>query len=213
MRAEIITIREPDRAAPPAPLTLTGVILAGGSGERFAGTDRGLIPVAGRALVKRVLEQLFLQVRHVVIVANRNQALYATYGHRVVSDALPGHQGPLAGVAAGLAAIETSHALFVPVDAARVPNILAASLLRAHAEHRGAPCYVRSGDGPVPACCLVARTERASVEAALAAGQRDLLAWLRSRGAVEVDFSNWPSQFWGVHSPEQLAALEKALLR
>lgn len=202
-------------AEPTAPLHLgpkpSAVVLAGGRGARFAGSDKGLILVGGRPLVKHVIERLLMQVRDIVIVANRHHAQYASYGHRVVSDALQGFEGPLAGIAAGLAAVETSHALIVPVDAARLPLDLAASLWRVHEERNGVPCMVHGADGIVPVCCLLAKSEQESIEAALAAGERSVIHWLRSRNAVEVDFRDWPVQFWSLNSPDELKRLESAL--
>jgi molybdopterin-guanine dinucleotide biosynthesis protein A len=154
-----------------------------------------------------------LQVSQIIIVANRHQALYATYGYPVIADKLADYQGPLAGVAAGLAAIETSHALFVPADAARLPTNLAAELAKAHVDHGGPPAFVRSADRVIANCCLLAAKERTSVDAALAAGKRELADWLKARDAAPVDFSNWPAEFWGVESPAGMPALEKALLR
>jgi len=101
----------------------------------------------------------------------------------------------------------------VPVDAARLPTHLASGLLRAHTERGGKPCLVRAADRSLPTCCLLARTERMSVESALKHGERDLHVWLAKREAVEVDFRDWPAEFWGLRSPDQMAALEKALLR
>jgi len=215
MRAEVVTIHDAGIPAPSASkkTSVTGVVLAGGPGTRFAGADKGLIQVGGRTLVKRVLEQLLLQVSQIIIVANRNQPLYASYGYRVIPDALPGHEGPLAGVAAGLAAIETSHALFVPVDAARLPTHLAANLLKAQTQRGGAPTLVRSANRTIATCCLLAASERQSVESALASGKRSLDEWLQARNAMQVDFSDWPKEFWGLDAPAAMPALEKALLR
>jgi molybdopterin-guanine dinucleotide biosynthesis protein A len=191
--------------------SITGVILAGGRGQRFSDADKGLMQVDGRPLIKRVLERLLLQVDRVLIVANRNQEIYSGFGHRIISDTLPHFQGPLAGIAAGLQALETSHALFVPVDAARLPTDLAAALMRAHLDNHHAPALVRSADGPLPVCCLLRKAELLSVEEALACGERSVLAWLHSRHAVEVDFSDWPAAFWSLNTPQERAALELAL--
>jgi molybdenum cofactor guanylyltransferase len=215
MRAEVITFQRESPGstdAPPAAAGLTGVVLAGGRSPNFAGVDKALIQVAGRAVLKRVLEQLVLQVSQILIVTNRNPSLYAGYGYRVVPDALPEDQGPLSGIVAGLKAIETSHALFVPADAAKLPPNLAQTLLQAHGQHR-APCVVLGTDRLLPACCLVPKSEHASAEAALLGGQRDPVEWLRSRGAAPVDFRAWPTAFWSLRSPADVPVVEAALRR
>jgi molybdopterin-guanine dinucleotide biosynthesis protein A len=195
----------------PVTPSITGVILAGGRGERFGEADKGLLTVADRPLIKRVLEQLVLQVDSVLIVANRNREAYARFGYPVIGDAAPGFQGPLAGIAAGLEAVQTSHALIVPVDAARLPRDLASSLWNAHLAHGNAPCLVHGASGPIPVCCLLSKTELLSIKATLAGGEASVLGWLSSRKAVEVDFSEWPAAFWSLNSPAELPELEKAL--
>ena len=193
--------------------SITCVVLAGGQALRFRGADKGLISIAGRPLIKRVLESVALQVEQVLIVANRNQRIYSAYGHRVIPDSLPGYQGPLAGIATGLAEIDTDLALFVPVDAARLPPDLVASLLRIHQTHGQVPCFVHAASGPMPVCCLLRKSEYLHINQALDKGERSVLAWLRSRLAIEVDFSDWPAQFWSLNEPTERAALEKALRR
>lgn len=211
MRAEIITLRDGGLAPAAVAAGITGVVLAPGGDERFAGVDKGLIPIGGRSLVKRVVEQLVLQVKQIVIVAGRHERLYAAFGYGVL---LAGAErpNPLAAMAVALGAIETTHALFVPADAGRLPPDLGARLWQAHSQRNGAPTIVLSADGALPECCLIARSERTSIEQALAAG-RTLTDWLASRRAVEVDFRDWPPLFWGLKSPKDVATLEDALRR
>jgi molybdopterin-guanine dinucleotide biosynthesis protein A len=210
MRAEIITLREGLPSAATIAAGVTGVVLAGSRDERFAGMDRGLIHVGGRPLIKRVLEQLVLQVRQIVVVTGRNEWLYAAYGYRVIADPDPESRDPLSAIVKALGSIETTHGLFVPADAARLPPDLGARLWQAHAESSGAPCSVRGADGTIPECCLIAKSERGSAEQALGSGQT-LAEWLASRQAVEVDFRDWPAPFWGLGSPADVAPLETAL--
>jgi molybdopterin-guanine dinucleotide biosynthesis protein A len=210
MRAEIITLRDGPSAPATVTAGITGVILAIGRDSRFGGMDKGLIPIAGRALIKRVLEQLVLQVKQILIVAGRAQTLYATYGYRVIADPDADGDNALSAIGAALDAIETTHALFVPADAARLPLDLASQLTQAGRDD--VPCFVRGASRAIPECCLVAKSERASVEQALAAG-RTLPEWLASRQAIEVDFRQWPAAFWGLASPTDMAALETALRR
>ena len=60
---------------------------------------------------------------------------------------------------------------------------------------------------------MICLAGRMSAEAALTNGKREVLDWLRSRNAIEVDFRDWPVQFWGLRTADELHALEKALLR
>ena len=59
-------------SAAPARDAVTGLILAGGRGQRLGGVDKGLQPWRGRPLVDHALARLAPQVSEVMISANRN---------------------------------------------------------------------------------------------------------------------------------------------
>ena len=100
---------------------VTGIVLAGGQGRRMGGVDKGLQPLHGKPLIAHVLARLAPQVDRVVINANQNLEAYACFGHRVVPDAIGGFAGPLAGLHAGLGAIEHELAVTVPCDSPFLP--------------------------------------------------------------------------------------------
>ncbi|MEF9943800.1 MAG: NTP transferase domain-containing protein, partial [Burkholderiaceae bacterium] len=87
--------------------TITGLILAGGQGRRMGGVDKGLQLLQGRAMVAHVIDRLRPQVGQILINANQNLARYAEFHCPVVSDAIGGFAGPLAGLHAGLQAATT----------------------------------------------------------------------------------------------------------
>lgn len=212
MRAEVINLlREGEKPSPAVAMSagITALVLAGQRDTRFGEIDKALIPVAGRALIKRVLEQLVMQVQQIVVVAGANSWVYASQGCKVVAHE---NSHPLSAIAAGLAAIDTSHALVVPGDAARLPRDLGSALWQAQTQHGQLPCYVRASDRAIPECALIARSERASIEQAFHAG-RTLADWLTSRQAVQVDYSDWPAEFWGLRDPNDVRALEAKLRR
>lgn len=107
---------------------ITGVVLAGGLGRRMGGVDKGLVELAGRSLVSRVLVSITPQVSQVMINANRHQEVYAALGYPVISDLIPGSAGPLAGFHAALKAASTPLVLMVPCDTPALPETLLASL-------------------------------------------------------------------------------------
>jgi molybdopterin-guanine dinucleotide biosynthesis protein A len=63
-------------------LSVTGIVLAGGLGRRMGGVDKGLQPLRGKPMVEHVLERLAPQVDEIIINANQNAGVYATFGHR-----------------------------------------------------------------------------------------------------------------------------------
>ena len=99
-------------SAPAAPTrdVITGLVLAGGRGQRMGGVDKGLQPWRGVALVDHArIARLAPQVREAMVSANRHAAPYYDVARRARaarrgSDDFP---GPLAGILAGLRAAST----------------------------------------------------------------------------------------------------------
>lgn len=53
----------------------------------MGGQDKGLLPLAGEPLIVHSIRRLQPQVAELLISANRNLAIYQTFGHRVIGDA------------------------------------------------------------------------------------------------------------------------------
>src|SRR5258708_38227273 len=87
----------------------------------MGGVDKGLQNFRGRRLVDHVYERFAPQVGGVVINANQNHEEYKTFGVRVVSDAIGGYAGPLAGVHAGLSVSKRPFLASVPCDSPFLP--------------------------------------------------------------------------------------------
>lgn len=191
--------------------SLTACVLAGGLGTRLGGVDKGWVEVAGIPLIQRVMERLQPQVDIGLINANRGIDDYAKLGWPVVADLVSDFAGPLAGISAGLDAARTDWVLFVPVDAARLPNDLALRLSAAVEQNGSAAAYVCTSDGPMPVCCLIARGLRDDLRQALADGERSVIAWLRRHQAVAVSYEKWPREFWSVNTPEERVRVEALL--
>src|SRR5262245_66374094 len=85
----------------------------------MGGVDKGLQPFRGKRLVDHVYERLLPQVGGVIINANQNQEAYRTFGVRVVSDAVGGFAGPLAGMHAGLSVSKRPFLASVPCEIGR----------------------------------------------------------------------------------------------
>lgn len=184
----------------------TLAILAGGRGERMGGIDKGLVPIAGRALVGHVLDALRGQgMETVLIVANRSHEAYARHAP-VIADAEPAFRGPLAGIAAALAVCTTPWLLSVPVDCPDPPPDLVARFAAAARSGRAAPALVaHDGERRQPLFALYRRTLAA--DAAAAAGNSlGVHAWQQHIGAREVDFAAVRAHFANLNTPAALAA-------
>lgn len=185
---------------------ILGAILAGGRGARFGGADKGWLELRGSPLVRHALDALAPQVDEILVVANRSRERYAALGLRVVADEAPDCPGPMAGAIAALAACTRPWLLTVPVDAHGLPPDLATRL---RAPAGDVPRVMRTADGIQPMLALYPRAALPALRAAFAQGRRSLRDWLRARGALEIDFADWPAGRLSLDTPEQLAALDK----
>ncbi|RPJ89263.1 molybdenum cofactor guanylyltransferase [Achromobacter xylosoxidans] len=188
------------------------MILAGGQGARMNGQDKGLVVLRGEPMVAHVARRLAPQVSRLIVSANRHLDLYARYGD-VVRDGeadLGAWQGPLLGIAAGLAAAQREAWLVVaPCDTPFLPADLAARLVRA-AESANAPMAYAVADGQRHSACMALRTSLLpDLLAYLRAGDRKVGLWQARTGAVEACFDDAPDAFMNVNTPDELARAER----
>ncbi len=181
----------------------TALLLCGGAGSRLGGIDKPLQALAGRPLIERVLERVAPQAGEILISANRNLAQYAAYGLRVVADGAYPDCGPLAGLAAGLAAARSDDLLCVPGDAPLLPDDLAVRLDLARQTGHAEIAYADDGLGPQPLCCLVPRTLLGDLSAYLAAGGRTPRDWFARHATAIAAFAEWPRWAWSVNTAEE----------
>ena len=175
---------------PPARDAITGLILAGGRGQRLGGVDKGLQPWRGLPLVDHALARLAPQVREVMISANRHLPAYASRGARVLADASDDFPGPLAGILAGLRASATPWLAVVPCDSPRLPADLVERLALGLGDAPGAVVQRDHGGGVPrlePVCCLLSTALADDLARYLADGGRKVEGWV-SRHAAPVLF-------------------------
>lgn len=194
-----------------APAEITGVVLAGGRGSRMGGEDKGLVTLSGRAMTEHVLERLRPQVGTIVISANRNHARYAAFGERVVSDPIDGYQGPLAGIAAGLAAATTPYIVTVPCDSPLFGFDLVERLAQALKREGAELAVAHDGERMHPVFLLLARSLQQSLREFLDAGERKIDRWFARHRAAVADFSDCPDAFVNVNDPDEHRAVEARL--
>jgi len=195
--------------APPRE-AITGLILAGGRGQRLGGVDKGLQPWRGRPLVDHALARLAPQVSEVMISANRNAPAYASRVTRVLADASDDFPGPLAGILAGLRAATTPWLAVVPCDSPCLPTDLVERLAQGLAGAPGAVVQRKHGDGALrlePVCCLLSSALADDLARHLAEGGRKVEGWL-SRHATPVLFER-PEDAAAFANINTLADLER----
>ncbi len=179
---------------------ITGVVLAGGRGQRMNGQDKGLLSLCGRPLVAHALDALRPQVAQLLISANRNLETYSKLGVPVLTDSLPGFQGPLAGMLTAMRAAKTDWVLFVACDTPQLPGDLAARLYAAVGDRSAA--YATTRGESHHTCCLLRRGLADAIEGALNSGRRAVRDFHAAQNAVTVDFPGWPGH--NLNTPEDL---------
>jgi len=193
---------------------ISGLILAGGRGRRMHGADKGLQWHQGQPLAWHALTRLAPQVGKVLISANRNTAIYQamgqTQGAPVLSDSLPGYEGPLAGFLTGLTHCDTPYLAIVPCDCPRFPTDLVARLAEALARHDAELTVTVSLEHGVrrtpPVFCLLQTSLRDSLHAFMASGERRVSAWMAQHRCIDVLFDD-PSAFAGANTLDELRRL------
>lgn len=185
---------------------VTGIVLAGGRGQRMGGVDKGLVLLGSRPMVQRVIERFAPQVDELLIVANRNADRYAGFGHRVVPDAITDFAGPLAGLHRGMLEATTELVCTVPCDSPFLPADLV-SRLRTPVM-AGADLAVAAADArQQPVFCLCRRSLLPQLEAYLASGQRRFDAWYGALRAATVVFED-AAAFANINTPDELRTLD-----
>jgi molybdopterin-guanine dinucleotide biosynthesis protein A len=167
------------------------IVLAGGAGRRF-GSDKLSAPVAGRPMLDHVVETARGIADEVLVVLAPDDERRLPDDVRLVRDARP-HEGPLAGLAAGLASVPDRGAVAIvlagDMPAAR-PAVLC--LLIGAVEDGAAAAVLHDGitARPLPSAYAVAPA-REAVERLLATGERRLRALPAALDATEVPSTAW----------------------
>ena len=189
--------------------SVTGLILAGGKGSRMGGVDKGLQTFRGKRLVDHVYERFAPQVGGIIINANQNHEAYKTFGVRVVSDAIGGYAGPLAGLHAGLSVSKRPFLASVPCDSPFLPADLVERLYKRIDEAGAELAVAKTGEQPHPVFSLMRRTVLDHLTDFLKGGGRKIDAWYATLNVVEVGFDDEPEAFSNINTREELAAFEK----
>jgi len=189
--------------------SVTGLILAGGKGSRMGGVDKGLQAFRGKRLVDHVYERFAPQVGGVIINANQNHEEYKTFGVRVVSDAIGGFAGPLAGFHAGLSISKRPFLASVPCDSPFLPADLIERLYQRMDESGAELAVAKTGDQPHPVFSLMRRGVLDHLAEFLKGSGRKIDAWYATLNVVEVAFDDEAEAFSNFNTLEELSANEK----
>jgi molybdopterin-guanine dinucleotide biosynthesis protein A len=177
---------------------VSALILAGGKASRLGGIAKHELVIGGESILARQRRVLAPRVAEILVSLGSPAApeLSDSHdGHRTVTDAVDG-AGPLAGIAAGLAAVATPWLLVVAGD---MPDLHGPSIdLILDAARDGLDAVgVRIGGLPEPLVCVLHVRAKAVVDRRLAAGRfkasglftdEDLqIAWVHERELRALD--------------------------
>lgn len=207
-----------------SPAPVTGVVLAGGLSRRMGGGDKGLLELAGKPMLRHVIDRLAPQVGTIVINANGDPARFAEFALPVVADTVAGFVGPLAGVLAGMRwsmahAPEARWIVTAPGDAPLLPRDLVERLLEAVAQGEDVIALAQSGGELHPVIGLWPIALAVDLEEQLRQGVRKVLHWTDRHGTVPVSFASTRlcglsiDPFFNANTPQELDELRAMLTK
>lgn len=165
---------------------LGGVLLCGGRSLRM-GTDKARLLLDGVSLLE-CTAALLREVCGEVVLACGEEPRYVELGLPLVLDGPqpapdPGRStGPLAGLVAGLEALDTELTLAIACDMPRLERGLLRALEHRAREERLDACFLSSERGREPLCAVYSRRCVEPMRRALAAGRRRVTAFLDEVG-------------------------------
>jgi molybdenum cofactor guanylyltransferase len=191
---------------------VTLAIQAGGRSSRM-GRDKGLVELAGKPLVRHVIDRLGDLAGEIILTTNQPEA-YAAFGVRTARDLQPG-AGALDGLLTALEAAGGDPVLVVACDMPFASRPLAAYLLSLSLEAEAV--VPRPGGEYEPLFAVYRRTCAAAIRRALDAGQRRVISFFPDVGlrvvetaeAQSVDPDPW--SFFNINTPADLAEAELRL--
>jgi len=190
---------------------ITAVILAGGKARRMSGEDKGLITLHGRPMIDYIIQALQPQVGSILVNANRNTEQYAAFGLPVIADMLGDYFGPLAGMASGMNATQTTFIVTAPCDSPIIPVNLVETLYRALQENQADISVAHDGERMQPVFALLRCSLLASLLDYLNEGGRKIDTWFGQQPLALADFSKSPDTFLNLNTPEDKRVLENSL--
>lgn len=180
---------------------ITAVILSGGRATRMNHQDKGLILFNNKPLIGYVVDIIHQDVHTILVSANRNLDAYQKFGE-VITDNLPGFQGPLVGILSALIKVKTKYLLVVPCDGPFINQSLVARLLENMQQADVSICVATQGQKMHPTFSLISANLKDNLSEFLAQGNRKMGMWFKSNHAQEVDFSDQADMFINLNSPE-----------
>ena len=201
---------------------LTGVVLAGGQGQRMGGTDKAQLELGGGTLLARVVGSLAEQVDRVIVNSNTADLGRVERAEAVIGDVVLGFAGPLAGVDAAMrwnAEQPEMHpfVLSIATDTPFFPHSLASEMLAA-VSHDSQIAIAQSRGINQPVFGLWPQRLHEDLAAWLEdPSNRKVMAWVRQHDHVFVEFPPYAKDdhmvdpFFNINTPDDLATANRMI--
>lgn len=193
------------------PVKIGAVILAGGLARRMGGVDKGLVKIADKPMVQYTLDTLTPLVDSIVINANRSIEEYQALGAPVIPDTLVGHQGPLAGLSAGINALQSDYVVMCPCDSPFLQSDLILALIEACVDNDADIAAAHDGERLQPVFCVVNRRVESSLNAFLELGERKIDRWFSNQAVHIFDASQYSESFLNINTEEERLSAESVV--
>jgi len=177
----------------------TGILLAGGNSSRME-TEKGLVLLNGKPLVEYALESLQSVFKRIIISAN--SAIFDGYGWPVVKDQHEGC-GPMAGISAGMKAMQTDFAFVLSYDMPFVSTGLIRAILNKRADFEAVLPFCNNF--PVPVCACYNRTILPQLENSILSQKLKVSQFVEGiRYHYLIPDQSQSDQFYSVNTPSDL---------
>ncbi len=189
-------------------MRVSGLILAGGRGQRMQGRDKGWVRLANKPMIEWIIDRLQPQVDELIINANRTINRYKQLNYPVIEDEAKGFHGPLAGILSGLKACKNELLVYVPCDTPFFPDDLVASMLEKQQAASAEIVSISDGERTHPVFALIKTSLQQSLQEYLESGQRKIDCWYQQHDYQLLEYPGGQNFFENINTQEQLLAAE-----
>lgn len=183
-------------------------ILAGGQSRRM-GQPKLFLDFRGNTFIAHLLTQLQRQVNSVMIAGAPDPRQLADLGVAIVPDINP-DCGPLGGIASAFTRASRQWLLITPCDNPVLPDDYATRLLHAAREQRAPLVYVTKAGRAQPLYAILQTDLLPSLQHYLERGERKVMPWYESVGAVGLACDDAALAFENINTPDSYAAFLQA---
>lgn len=196
-----------DPVCPATKNNVTGLILAGGQGQRFNDQDKGLIPYKKSTLAECAITRLTPHVKTILLSVNRNLDYYNSLGMTCIEDDFSDYLGPLAGIHSALKTMQTQWLVTIACDTPCFPLDYVEKLSSSLLGSESLLAVAHNNNRLQNVFMLVHKNLFESLDNFLMNGERKAKIWIEQNNPTIVEFSQQHA-FYNINTPEDLTNIE-----